>query len=238
MPETALTPVWPVAGLQLPQLPRLPGPRDRLAVIGRTGSGKTHFANWALSLSNFDRVPWVIIDYKHDDLIKQLPRLAEIKPDGRDLPKPKHAGLYVTHPLPLDSEAVEALLWAVWKQGRTGVYIDEAHILPDKGGLQAILTQGRSKNIPAIVLTQRPSWVSRFVFSEADYYSVFHLNDSRDRKTVGAFVPVDMERILPTRHSWYHDVAANRSYQMRPVPDRDFILETVDERSRARWKRI
>jgi hypothetical protein len=217
--------------------PSLPGPRDRLAVIGRTGSGKTHFGLWALSLANWDKVPWVVADYKGDDLIKQIPRLEEIKVTGA---APRHPGLYVVRPTPLEGADVEALLWRIWKRGRTGVFVDEAHILPDKGGLQAILTQGRSKGIPAIVLTQRPSWVSRFVFSEADYYSVFHLNDQRDRKTVAAFVPVDIERPLPPRNSWYHDVSANRAYRMTPAPPRAAILETFRERggNQTRWKRI
>lgn len=223
--------------LRREDLPRLPGPTDRLAVIGRTGSGKTHFSVWSLSHANWVERPWLIFDYKHDGLIKKIPRLEHLKITDK---VPKEAGLYAVHPLPLDTDATEAMLWRIWAKGNTGVYIDEAHILPDKGGLQAILTQGRSKNIPAIVVTQRPSWVSRFVFSEADYYSVFHLNDTRDRKTVGSFVPVDMDRPLDSRNSWWHDVATNRSYRMLPVPAAPTILNTFDERggSQTRWRRI
>jgi DNA helicase HerA-like ATPase len=216
---------------------RLPGARDRLAIMGRTGSGKTHFANWVLSGQNWPFVPWVIVDYKYDSLIGDIPGLEEIGLDGKI---PKHPGLYVVHPRPDEIEEVERFLWKIWERGRTGVYVDEGHILPDKGSLQALLTQGRSKSIPMVILTQRPAWVNRFVFSEADFYSVFHLNDKRDRQTIASFVPVDLERSLPQRHSHYYDISRDRAFHMLPVPGRPTILDRFERRNpnRSRWSRI
>jgi hypothetical protein len=217
---------------------RLPGARDRLAVMGRTGSGKTHFATWALSRQNWPHVPWVVIDYKYDPLIGEIPGLEEIGLADRRLPK--QPGVYVAHPRPDEIDEVEAFLWRVWRRGRTGVFVDEGHILPDKGALQALLTQGRSKSIPVIALTQRPAWVNRFVFSEADYFSAFHLNDQRDRKTIASFLPVDLERPLPARHSWYYDVGRDRAFRMLPVPGKQSILDTFDQRNprHTRWRSI
>ena len=214
---------------------RLPGPRDRLAVIGRTGSGKTHFAAWALSLSNWDKRPWLIVDYKRDELLAAIPRVEEVAVDMRRLPR--RPGLYVTHPRPDDDDKVEKLLWRVWERGNTGLYVDEGHILPDAGGLKAILTQGRSKAIPVVILTQRPKWLNRFVFSEADAYSIFHLNDKRDKQTVQEFAPVDLSQPLETHHSYYYRVQDNQLYKMNPVPDRDTILQTFDERHPDRQRR-
>lgn len=214
---------------------RLPGARDRLAIMGRTGSGKTHFGTWALSQQNWPSVPWSIIDYKRDRLIGSLP-VEEIAVTAR---APRHPGLYVLHPRPDEEEQVEAYLWRLWERGKGGLWVDEAHILPDRGGLQAVLTQGRSKGIPAIVVTQRPVWVSRFTFSEADFISAFHLNDKRDRATVQTFVPVDMSRPLPEHHSWYYDVARDRPYRMLPAPPADEILDIFDRRQhRTRWRKI
>jgi DNA helicase HerA-like ATPase len=221
--------------LPFPRKFRLPGPRDRLAVIGRTGSGKTHFAVWALSLANWPLRPWVIVDYKHDDLIKMLPGLEEIDVSPRRLPR--HPGLYVVHPRPDDDEKVERLLMRIWERGHTGVYIDEGHILPEKGGLKTILTQGRSKFIPAIVLTQRPKWVSRFVFSEADAFAIFHLNDKRDKSTVQEMVPVDLGVPLPHRHSWYYRVDDDELFHMLPVPGRAEVLDTFHARQPDNTKR-
>lgn len=202
---------------------RLPGPRDRFAIIGRTGSGKTHYAAWALSHMNWPTRPWIIIDYKRDELLGALP--TQERPVNMSR-VPRQPGLYVVHPGPKDDELVEQLLWKVWERGHTGVYVDEGHILPDGGGLQAILTQGRSKHIPVIVLTQRPKWLNRFVFSESDYYALFHLNDKRDRATVGEFLPEQAKEPLPARWSWYYDVAHHSLFKMRPVPDKGAILST------------
>jgi hypothetical protein len=216
---------------------RLPGPRDRLTIMGRTGSGKTHYAAWILSGQNWPHVPWTIVDYKHDALIGEIPGLEEIRLDGK---LPKHPGLYVVHPRPDEIDQVESFLWKIWQQGRTGIYIDEGHMLPDKGAYQSLLTQGRSKSIPAITLTQRPVWINRFALSEADYYSIFHMNDKRDRATIGSFVPIDLERPLLPRHSWYYDIARNRTYRMLPVPGKGDILDRFDERHprKTRWRAI
>jgi len=215
---------------------RLPGPRDRLAVLGRTGSGKTHFAAWSLSHGNWDKVPWIIIDYKHDPLIKEIPQAKEI---GLNDKIPKHSGLYVVHPQPSQTKEVEALLWRIWQKGHTGLWVDEGHILPDKGSLQALLSQGRSKSIPVIILSQRPVWLNRFVLSESGFFSVFSMNDKRDRQTIQSFLPgISLETKLPARHSYYYDVGQDRAYQMQPVPNTDEILTRFVDRNprQPKWR--
>lgn len=207
---------------------RLPGPRHRMAIIGRTGSGKTHFASWVLAQANWDKRPWVILDYKRDDILDELPT-EEIRVDARRIPR--HPGLYIVHPGPKDDDHVEALLWKIWQRGHTGVYVDEGHILPDQGGLQAVLTQGRSKFIPTIVLSQRPKWLNRFVFTESEFFTLFHLNDKRDRLTIGELLPEQAKEPRPPRHSWYYDVENNALFRMKPVPNRDAILDIFDRRN-------
>jgi hypothetical protein len=214
---------------------RLPGPRDRIAVLGRTGSGKTHFGVWLLSQANWPQRPWLIIDFKHDDFLRQL-TTTEL---GLTERLPRQPGLYIVHPRPDQLEDVEGMLWRVWRRERTGLYADEGYLLPERGALQALLTQGRSKQIPVIMLSQRPVKVSRFVFSEADFFSVFHLNDKRDKDTVRSFAPVDLQRPLPRHHSHYYDVAEDRLYRMQPAPPRGAILDIFDRRSnRTRWRKI
>jgi hypothetical protein len=214
---------------------RLPTNRQRVAVMGRTGSGKTQFAAWLLSQAPFDKQPYVIIDYKGDDLLNASDRIREISLTEI----PRHAGVYIVHPLPSQAADVEAWLWKVWERERIGIYADEAYVLPDKGALQAVLTQGRSKHIPAIMLTQRPTWISRFVFSEADFYAVFHLQDQRDRQIVQAFMPAGtLEQRLPPFYSWWYDVGSDKRFTMQPVPDADTILDTFDARLAPKRKRI
>lgn len=206
---------------------RLPNLQQRVAVIGRTGSGKTRFGTWLLSRSDFDKQPFVVIDYKGDDLLGGIDRMREIGLNE----VPKHPGLYTIRPTPSENENVEAWLWKVWQKERIGLYVDEGYALPNKGAFQAILTQGRSKRLPVICLTQRPTWVSRFVFSEADFYAVFHLNDRRDKLTVQAFTPkerMDLNNRLPDYHSYWYDVGRDNVALIKPVPNDEDILDLIE----------
>lgn len=216
---------------------RLPNLTQRTAVIGRTGSGKTRFGMWLLSEADFDKQPFVMIDYKGDDLIAGVDRVREIGLNEI----PKHPGLYTIKPLPSENDAVENWLWRIWSKERVGLYVDEGYALPDKGAFQAILTQGRSKRLPVICLTQRPSWISRFVFSEADFYAVFHLNDHRDKLTVQAFTPkerMDLKNRLPDYHSYWYDVGRDNVFQINPVPDDAVILQRIEDKLKPKQRRI
>lgn len=212
---------------------RLPNAKQRCTIIGRTGSGKTQFGAWLLSEAPFDVMPYIIVDYKGDDLLNSSDRIKEIRVGE----VPKQAGLYVAHPHPAMNDAVEQWLWKIWERERVGLYFDEAYVLPEKGALQAVLTQGRSKRIPAILLTQRPTAVSRFVFTEADFFSVFNLNDERDYQTLAGFTPFGKRpEKLPDYHSRWFDVGKNFSAQLKPVPNSDAILDRIDNRlAPKRW---
>lgn len=213
---------------------RLPGPTHRTVVVGRTGSGKTQAAVWHLSLQNFDKMPWVIFDYKTDDLINSIDGARHIGMDE----VPKQPGIYIVHPLPSENAEVEEYLWKLWAKENIGVYVDEGYMLGDNKAFESILTQGRSKRIPVIVLSQRPAWITRFVFSEADFFQVFHLNDKRDKKTVEAFLPQNLSARLPDYHSYYYDVGNDALSKFAPVPDADSLLESFDARIAKRRRFI
>lgn len=205
--------------------------------MGRTGSGKTQAAMWHLSMANFDRMPYVILDFKTDDSINNIEHATHL--DGYN-DVPKSPGIYVLHPLPSETEQVEQYLYKLWAKERVGIYCDEGYMLQDNEAFIACLTQGRSKQIPMIVLTQRPAWISRFVFSEADFYQVFALNDSRDRKTIASFVPGNFkDKVkLPNYHSYYYDVAEDNLRVLGPVPEMNEIHEKIESRldkKRRKW---
>ncbi len=196
------------------ELVRFPSNTQRLVIIGRTGSGKTLAALW--HLAGRDReLPWFIIDYKRDEAIAQLGAIE------LELTKlvPTEPGLYVLHPIPeRDDEAVEAFLWKIWAMGHAGLLVDEGYMIRDTDALRAILTQGRSKHIPVILLSQRPVWLTRFAWSEADYFQVFQLNNRDDIKSVRNFVPYTFDRRLADYHSVYYDVGHDRITIFGPVP--------------------
>jgi hypothetical protein len=206
-------------------------PRDdqRLAVMGRTGSGKTIAALWHLSLRNFDKMPWLIYDYKRDKSINGIPFAQHL--DVKDIPK--KPGIYLTHPIPgQDDEAVQDQMWRVWETEDIGVYIDEGYMVGARNpAFNALITQGRSKNIPMIILSQRPVWMSRFVISESDFYQIYMLTSDRDNETVQDFIPQEIEpRVLPKYHSYYYNVGEADLKVLRPVPKPEDILRVFHRR--------
>jgi hypothetical protein len=218
----------------MPELPRLPNSSQRLAVIGRTGSGKTQFAVWVLSRRNFLKMPWVIFNFKGDELIDNIPYADHVSVGHI----PQRVGIYVVHPLPGDRDSMTAYLWALWQHQNVGLLVDEGYMLGDDDAFLAILTQGRSRRIPCIVLTQRPAWISRFVFTESQFYCIFSLTDKRDLKTVAQFIPGEEieTAVLPEFHSWYYDVGRNRLWQLRPVPSEDDILGSIRQQFEAHFE--
>lgn len=215
----------------------LPTSRQRIAAIGRTGSGKTIAGLWHLSNANFDLMPWVIVDFKTDEHINAIERAEYIDTNTRL----KNPGIYIIQPHP-DDASLGDFLERIWQRGNTGVFVDEGYMMRTNNEVEKrfvyLLTQGRSKRIPMIVLTQKPVWISRFVFSESDYFQVFHLNDVRDHKTVESFLPNGAIRKLPDYHSVYYDVSKNELTYLLPVPNEETILEKIDNRLRVTRKRI
>lgn len=214
---------------------QLPTNQHRVAVMGSTGSGKTQFGFWLLSLAPFDKQPYIIFDYKRETLFTQTDRIKEIALGEL----PKQPGVYIVRMMPAQLSEVNDYLLKIWDHENVGVFFDEAYMLPDKDGLSAILTQGRSKNIPAIILTQRPAWISRFVFSEANHYAVFRLNDLDDRKTVRRFLPpdTDLTSDLPDYHSLWYTVGKRVAVPMSPVPGEAELLERLESRLAPKDKR-
>lgn len=208
----------------------LPSDEHRVTIVGRTGSGKTQAAVWQLSLRSFDAMPWIIYDFKRDKLINQIAGAKELALDQM----PDEPGIYIVHPLPDQTLEVQQQLWKIWAKENVGVYVDEGYMMSTASAtnpaFRALLTQGRSKNIPIIILSQRPVWLDRFVFSESDFYQVFHLNDERDKKTIASFVPADLYKKLPKFHSYYYDVGEDKLTVVKPVPSSDQILATFERR--------
>jgi hypothetical protein len=201
-----------------------------LTIYGMTGTGKTVAALWHLSERNFTEMPWIVIDFKGDSHIRALQGTKPILSGGK---VPSEPGIYVARPIPESDEAwVEDLLWGIWHQGNTGLYVDEGYMIGSKSkAFNALLTQGRSKVVPMITLSQRPVWLSRFVISEAEFHQVFFLSDSQDREIVQRFIPYDItERRLPRFHSWYYDVARDEFDGLKPVPKPSLIYSRIAAR--------
>lgn len=202
---------------------RIPDETNRIAIVGATGSGKTQAELWQLSIRDIDTRPWVIFNWKGDKSIDGIPGAEFIDLDTIPI-KP---GVYIYHPRPDDSAEVEKIMWEIWERGGIGVVIDEGYMVGDRNpAFRSILTQGRSKEIPVIVLSQRPVWMDRFVFSESEFFQIFRLQHSKDRKAVQEFIPKPIDERLPEYHSYYYDVARDKVSVLKPVPQLDVIYST------------
>jgi len=214
----------------------LPDDTQRHLIIGRTGSGKTQLGAHMLSLRNWHRMPWVVLNFKDDELLNRLPGVTEL--GGLTLPHPKkmRAGLWMARPDIDDWDGTEALMADAWRRTHIGLYIDEALPLaqPRHPALRRILTQGRSRRVPVVAGSQRPVDLDRYLFSESEFMSVMDLTDDRESDRIREMtgVQLDMSR-LPRFHSYYLDRLGKRLTIVTPVPKYDEILETFDKRQRA-----
>lgn len=213
---------------------RWPHDDEHTAIVGRTGSGKTVLGAYVLSTKDFQNDTWVMIDYKGDELLNSISRAREI--DFNVIPR--QPGLYRLQATLDDSDRMESWLRRVWSVGNIGLYADEGYMLPTDGGYRNILTQGRSKRIPTITLSQRPVEIDRFVFSESSHVAIFHLNDRRDIKTVREFTPEGfMEWMppefgaqgrLPDRHARWYNIKSDSRFVLKPVPPPEEIVTSID----------
>lgn len=226
---------------------RFPGPRDRVTINGKSGSGKSTFAIWLFAESaDFDKKPWVFIDYKKEDLIQ-----AALKEDMFRRLKitaaiPKDPGAYVVEPDPHNPDEVVKFLWRVYDRGRCGVFLDEATMIPELRGqantggpFQSLLSQGRSKEIPVWTLAQRPVNVNNMVLTENNFYVAFRLRSGKDLAKVKDEIPENSKNYdyvwgdewnPPARYARWYDDERDLSLRLRPCPPPDEILGVLFER--------
>lgn len=212
----------------------LPGYNQRLLVVGKTGSGKTVAGGFHLSQMDFDIKPWIVIDFKGDPMLAAINYTGFLSPED---PPPIEPGLYIVR-FRIDQQAeLETMLWRVYNQGNVGLFVDEGYMIGEQNSFskafRGILTQGRSKNIPVIINSQRPVWLDVFTKSEANRMQVFHLNGEDDRKSMMKFLPsdqVDLEKRLANYHSVYYDIDADVAIELGPVPPPEQTVRLINER--------
>src|ERR1700742_4420676 len=175
----------------------LDGDGYRILVLGATGEVKTVNAYWQLSRANFHEMPWFILASKGDPLIKRLEAMGvlviyDARRGDKKFPEPTTVpGLYIIRPLIEQEEEVNNFLAQVRINGKTGLWIDEGFLIPQKARFSAynnLLAQGRTLNIPMIMLYQRPFGLSQLVTSQSEFWAVYHLRKPDDMQKVDEYI--------------------------------------------------
>lgn len=204
----------------------------RVTVIGRTGSGKTIAALYLLALEDWNLKPWIIIDFKGDPAIAQIPGVTPIDIDDEI---PDDPGLYKIRFFPGQEKQLDDLMRRIWAHQNVGVFFDEGYMIAGERryspAYRTLLTQGRSMGIDVITLTQRPVELDKFAFSEASNLQIFDLALVDDQKKVGEYVSGHdtTEPIDPYNSKWY-TVNDKSLVDLGPVPPPDEIMKIFEDR--------
>lgn len=187
--------------------PFLIRPTERVTLVGRTGSGKTFAARTLLA----KRHRLIVIDPK-DDLGTPDWNLEEATERGwRELARGQPARLRVTAPvgeLPDWEEYYRRGFMAASPRAPVAIYTDEVYGVVSPGAkpgpfFTAVYTRGRTRYCSAWAATQRPTWVPRFLFSEADWLLCFLLTELQDRKRMAEVMGSLVEQAPPTRYGFW-----------------------------------
>lgn len=218
---------------------RIPDESNRTAVTGASGSGKTHGALWLLSMQDLQSRPWIVYNFKRERLIDDIPYAQEMPlndlPAEGNIPGTWRNGVYIVHPNPGQQEFIDAQMWQIWERENIGVFVDEGYMVDRySDAYTALLTQGRSKHIPMINLSQRPAYLNPFMLDNSEYLMVFRLQKVEDVKRMQGFIPkhdkIGIEKRLPKYHSYYYDVDADKLSVLAPVPDLKTIYGTFERK--------
>lgn len=170
---------------------------ERVVIVGATGSGKTILAKHFLPRLN--RV--FVIDPKHTfrlegfKIRKGLPVLGQ---NWRTIYRPGKN----------DDEPMAGLLENLFKLKHCTIYCDELATLSEKFPyatevLGDIARTGRERHVSVWTALQRPRWVPRVFFTEAESMFIFNLRGEDDRDYMSKFTDEIVREPIEKFSFWY-----------------------------------
>lgn len=175
---------------------------ERSAFLGSSGSGKTTLAYKVVSLYPYS----IVLDTKHDlnwdgfEIFTNLEKMIEnltrrnSKNDQRILYRPER-GFERDNSYELQTKLYEF----IWHRKHTALYIDEATQISTSTAicpsLFDLITRGRSRGIPVLCGSQRPSGLKQEFLSESENIYCFSLRLPVDREKAFKFGGIDTNLI-------------------------------------------
>lgn len=207
--------------------PRI-GRGKRALVAGRTGSGKSTLANWLLQRSPLH---WVILNPKWTDSFNGLPGVVTVRyKGGQDAQAVADSAMENRYTIvapesdAADHETLDDLIMFLHMGYRDiGLCVDELYAIHNSAragaGLVGWLTRGRELGQSFLGLTQRPAWLSQFLFSESDYIGGMSLNLEKDRKRMVEMTGMAaFDKQLPPHYWLWYDTTKHALKRYGPVP--------------------
>lgn len=182
-----------------------PQPASRIAILGRTGSGKTVLSKTLQSC--YPRV--LIIDKVHDyapdgetHFFSDFAKFSEF------LLRYQHTGrLRVVYQLDIHERdymgVAEEIFALAYDWGNCLVNVDECQYFDHSHYLKQLILVGRRRNIATICSTQRPANLSKDIISQASDLFVGTLFETNDHKYLkDCLNPEDLEKLpsIPPHH--------------------------------------
>lgn len=174
---------------------------ERITVVGATGTGKSYLAQ-RLALN----APRVIVLDPKAELIGEW----DIVPYDQDARRALLNGepVRATYTPEVGADDYESVCRDVYEAGNCVLYVDEVYGVIPPGTkpppyFSAIYTRGRALGIGVVACTQRPTWVPLFIFSEAQWFIMFELLMTADRKRMAEFMGEEVMRPIAHPHGFY-----------------------------------
>ena len=206
---------------------------DHVSILGPTESGKTYLGleiiecrDFAIFLATKKSDP-LIEDMRrrgwritHDLEIEERPvkrivhghEVVEKVPERRVVfwPKPDETKMALHDIKTYQKEQMKDALTYVYHAEGWAVFADETIWLSDKlklrDELEHLWYQGRTSNVSLIAAAQRPAWVPRAMYSQADHIFLFQTNDHNDLERLGDIGGINIRRVqYEVMHLGHHE---------------------------------
>lgn len=200
----------------------------RAIIAGRTGSGKSTLANWFLMRSPGH---WLILNPKWTKSYNALPDSVTVDYNGAGDFKKVEKGIMTSRYTVLQPsshaashDVLDDIVMVLHERYEgVGLCVDELYSMHNAGrageGLLGWLTRGRELHQSFLGLTQRPSWLTQFLFSESDYIGGMSLGLEDDRKRMVKMTGhAAFERNLPPHFWLWYDAGKHDLRKFGPVP--------------------